>query len=80
MNERIRVNNDIITDEAFIKATEKVAAVVADVEEVCGDRLYSFEILTAVALLYYHERQCDVVVLEAGIGRQTGCDEYDFDA
>lgn len=68
VNERIRVNNDVITDEAFIKTTEKVAAVVAEVEEACGDRLYSFEILTAVALLYYYEQTCDIVVLEAGIG------------
>ena len=68
VNERICVNDSFISDEEFIAVTEKVAAVVEAVEEECGDRLYSFEILTAVALLYYYEQKCDIVVLEAGIG------------
>ncbi|MER2064625.1 MAG: Mur ligase family protein, partial [Alkalibacterium sp.] len=68
VNERIRINDAFISDEDFIKVTEKVAAVVDAVEEECGERLYSFEILTAVALLYYDEHMCDIVVLEAGIG------------
>lgn len=68
VNERIRINESFISDEDFIQVTEKVAAVVDAVEEECGERLYSFEILTAVALLYYYEQKCDIVVLEAGIG------------
>ncbi|SFC47887.1 dihydrofolate synthase / folylpolyglutamate synthase [Alkalibacterium subtropicum] len=68
VNERIRINDAFISDDDFIRTTEKVAAVVDAVEKECGERLYSFEILTAVALLYYKEQKCDIVVLEAGIG------------
>ncbi|WP_368645492.1 folylpolyglutamate synthase/dihydrofolate synthase family protein [Alkalibacterium putridalgicola] len=68
VNERIRFNEAFISDDDFIRTTEKVAAVVDAVEKECGERLYSFEILTAVALLYYYEQKCDIVVLEAGIG------------
>lgn len=68
INERIRIDNAFITDENFIKTTEQVAAVVDEVEEDCGERLYSFEILTAVALLYFWQQKCDLVVLETGIG------------
>lgn len=68
INERIRVNDAYITDEEFIKTTEEVAVVVDEVEKECGERLYSFEILTAVALLYFYQQKCDLVVLETGIG------------
>ncbi|MFO8068813.1 MAG: folylpolyglutamate synthase/dihydrofolate synthase family protein [Alkalibacterium sp.] len=68
INERIRIDGAFITDEGFIKTTEQVAAVVDEVEQECGDRLYSFEILTAVALLHFYQQKCELVVLEAGIG------------
>lgn len=68
VNERIRINEQLISDEDFISVTKKVAAVVEDVENEWGERLYSFEILTAVALLYFKEKNCDIVILEAGIG------------
>ncbi|GEK90822.1 bifunctional folylpolyglutamate synthase/dihydrofolate synthase [Alkalibacterium kapii] len=68
VNERIRINEQLISDDAFISVTQKVAAVVDEVENECGERLYSFEILTAVALLYFKEEKCDLVILEAGIG------------
>ncbi|OJF97189.1 folylpolyglutamate synthase/dihydrofolate synthase family protein [Alkalibacterium sp. 20] len=68
INERIRVDGALITDEDFIKTTEQVAAIVDEVEQECGEHLYSFEILTAVALLYFYQQECDLVVLEAGIG------------
>lgn len=68
INERIRINKEFITDEAFITVTEQVAAVVDGVERDCGERLFSFEILTAVALLHFQQQGCDLVVLETGIG------------
>lgn len=68
INERIRINKDYITDEALITATEHVALVVDEVEKDSGERLYSFEILTAVALLYFYQQGCELVVLETGIG------------
>ncbi len=47
----------------------RLSAVVADAAERCGELEFSqFEILNAVAFLYYRERRADYVVLEAGIG------------
>lgn len=68
VNERIQINSQMISDEEFIHVTEKVAARVNEVETEYGERLYSFEILTAVALLYFKQKRCDIVILEAGIG------------
>lgn len=68
INERIRVNQEEITDEAFIRLTERVAPLVEDVEKELDEVLYSFEILTAVALDYFSEQNCNLIILEAGIG------------
>lgn len=68
INERIRINQENISDEDFIKVTEQIAPFVEEVEEETGERLYSFEILTAAALLYFAQNKCSLVILEAGIG------------
>ncbi|EXJ24289.1 Dihydrofolate synthase [Alkalibacterium sp. AK22] len=68
INERIMIDGVRITDKAFIQTTKAVARHVESVEEETGERLYSFEILTAVSLLYFKEQECELVILEAGIG------------
>ncbi|GAA0369177.1 folylpolyglutamate synthase/dihydrofolate synthase family protein [Alkalibacterium iburiense] len=68
INERIRVNQINITDQDFIRITETVAPFVDEVENELNEKLYSFEILTAVAFLYFAENKCELVILEAGIG------------
>lgn len=68
INERIGINKTNITDTDFIQMTEKVAPYVDEVEKELNERLYSFEILTAVAFLYFAEKECELVILEAGIG------------
>ncbi|SDK27187.1 bifunctional folylpolyglutamate synthase/dihydrofolate synthase [Alkalibacterium thalassium] len=68
INERIKISGQMITDDAFIEATEIVAPFVEQVEEETGERLYSFEILTAVALLHFSVCGCELVILETGIG------------
>lgn len=68
INERIRINQKYISNEEFIEVTEEVASSVAEVEEELNETLYSFEILTAVAFVYFAKHACDIVVLETGIG------------
>jgi dihydrofolate synthase/folylpolyglutamate synthase len=68
INERIRINNEYISDQDFISATETVAPFVDEVEKELGETLYSFEILTAVAFVYFSRQACDIIVLETGIG------------
>lgn len=68
VNERIQIDKQTISDADFIRVTEQVAPLVEEVEEETGEKLYSFEILTAAALLYFAEKDCKLVILEAGIG------------
>lgn len=68
INERIKINDQEITDEEFIRLTEMAAPLVEEVEEELDEVLYSFEIMTAIALVYFFEEKCELVILEAGIG------------
>lgn len=68
INERIRIDDTFISDTDFISLTEKVYPAVIKTEEKIGESLHAFEILTAVACLYFTAHPCDVVILEAGIG------------
>lgn len=63
-NERMKINGQDIPDEDFIEAVETV-------KEVCdkmGGVPIVFEILTLMALWYFAKEQCDIVILEVGIG------------
>ena len=69
-NERIRVDREDITDEAFARLYFRVQEVAQEL--VNAGRLPQlpsyFEILTAQAFLYFSERKVDIAVLEVGMG------------
>ncbi|MBQ9895581.1 MAG: bifunctional folylpolyglutamate synthase/dihydrofolate synthase [Ruminococcus sp.] len=61
-NDRIRINGRDIDDESLCKIAEQV-------KEKVEDRPYSqFEITMSIALLWYEQQNCDVVVFETGMG------------
>lgn len=68
INERIRIGSEDISDEDFIRLAKFIEPFVHEVEKELDERLYSFEILTALALFYFAEAGCELVILEAGIG------------
>ncbi|MBQ8716927.1 MAG: bifunctional folylpolyglutamate synthase/dihydrofolate synthase, partial [Clostridia bacterium] len=63
-NERICVSGVPIDDEALAAAT----AVVRPVAETMEDAPTEFELITAIGLVHFVREQCDVVVLETGMG------------
>lgn len=62
--ERMCVNGEMISEEDLSKATEFVRPH-ADAME---DSPTEFELITAIAFVYFMWQGCDVVVLEAGLG------------
>ena len=63
-NERIQVDGEQIPDQELVRLVERVrpaADAMADVPT-------EFEIITALGMLYFAERRCDIVVLEVGLG------------
>ena len=61
-SERICIGNDMISDDDLISYTSRVIEVSKDIHPI------EFEFITAMAFLYFKEKACDVVVLEAGLG------------
>ena len=65
--ERIQLNGSMISPDDLAVCTGEVKNQV-DLLEKEGIVPTEFEILTAVAFLYYYKKKCDVVVLEVGMG------------
>lgn len=68
INERIQINGQQILTDDLIHLTETIQPIVARLEVDRGEKFYSFEILTAIALLYFQQQQPDIVILETGVG------------
>ena len=67
-HERFRVNGADMPDEALGRITERVLEAGKGME----DPATEFELMTAVGMLYFREAECDIVVLEVGLGRTVG--------
>ena len=63
-NERIQINGQQTTDEALVELVEQVKPAADAMEDVPSE----FEIITALGMLYFAQQQCDIVVLEVGLG------------
>lgn len=66
--ERIQVDGAWISEEKFAEMTSKVTDAIARLEKSGKPVPTVFEAETAIAFLYFREMQCDLVVLEAGLG------------
>lgn len=64
--ERIQINGEYISRADFCRYAETVKTTCEPLPEKLKPTF--FEFILAVALLYFHENGCDIVVLEAGIG------------
>lgn len=63
-NERIQIDRESISDADLLDVTSRAKAVA----DAMDDTPTSFELLTGVALTYFAEHACDIVVLEVGLG------------
>ncbi|HWQ97699.1 MAG TPA: 5-formyltetrahydrofolate cyclo-ligase [Clostridia bacterium] len=64
VNERMKIDGVDISDEDLICAAEQVKAAVEQMD----DKPTEFEVITAMAFLYFRQQKCDIVVLEVGLG------------
>ena len=63
-NERMRVNGEDIPAAELARITERVKSIAESMD----DHPSQFELVTAIAMQYFYERRCDIVVLEVGMG------------
>ena len=65
--ERMMINNEMIGEDELSHLTEQLSEIAKDVEkELESPR--EFEFITAMAFCYFAQENCDVVVLEVGLG------------
>lgn len=63
-NERMKINGENISDSDLISCVEQVKTAMEE-----NDALVSeFAFVTAVAFLYFFKQNCDIIVLEVGMG------------
>ena len=67
-NERIEVDGRYISDEDLSAYTDRVLEQVKVMTDSGQPSPTEFEVVTAIAFLYYKEQNCDYVVLEVGLG------------
>ncbi len=72
-NERITVNNVEITDKEMSDILEQIAEKVKKYNKEHEIPVKEFEIVTTLALIYYAKKNCDLVVLETGLGGIDDC-------
>ena len=63
-NERIQVDGQPIGDEELEQLVERIRPVADAMAEVPTE----FEVITALGMLYFAQKHCDIVVLEVGLG------------
>ena len=63
-NERMQINGQQIHDETVISLTKKIRAIAETMEEPPTE----FDFVTAMAMDYFAAQNCDMVVLEVGVG------------
>jgi dihydrofolate synthase/folylpolyglutamate synthase len=61
--ERIQLDGQLISEEAVADLTERLQPQISQIED-----LTTFEIMTALAFLYFAEERVDLAVLEVGMG------------
>ncbi len=72
-HERISVANQNISDEEMEQLIARIQPKVEAYNEENSEKVTLFELETTMALLYFYEKKCDIVVLETGLGGLYDC-------
>lgn len=67
-NERIEADGRMISDEELADLTDRVTGEAEKMVEEGMDSPTEFEVVTAIAFLFFQEKELDYVVLEVGLG------------
>lgn len=63
-NERMKINGESISDRELCELVERIKSIVDKMD----DKPTEFEMITAIAFLFFEKHKCDIVVLECGLG------------
>ncbi|SFB04012.1 dihydrofolate synthase / folylpolyglutamate synthase [Acetitomaculum ruminis DSM 5522] len=74
--ERIQINGEIISEDAVASLISKLADIINNEFGEEDDKPTVFEIETAMAFLYFKEQNCDIVIIETGLGGLTDATNF----
>ena len=66
-NERMRINDVYISDQRLAALVKEIKPAIKEVEEKLAHPTF-FEVVTAVAILYFAQEEVDLAILEVGMG------------
>ena len=72
-NERIQINNKEITNKEMEEIIIKLDPLVKEYNSKGNGNVTLFELETTMAILYFANKKCDIVVLEVGLGGLYDC-------
>lgn len=67
IRERIRINRRPVSEDAFVRAAQRVADAAANLDDSSGQPTF-FELMTAMGFVQFVEDAVDVAVIEVGLG------------
>ena len=67
-NERFLINGEMISEDDLLHLLSDVEIAVGETEKAVGERPKEFEILTAMAFLWFSRQNVDLFILETGMG------------
>lgn len=70
--ERMQINNQMIPKDELIKEVEEIFPIVESLRAE-GVIITEFELITAISFHWFDKNNCDVVVLETGMGGRVDC-------
>lgn len=65
--ERFQINNKMISEEDICMTFNKICPIIIEMEK-NNLLITQFELITAMAVLWFKEQKCDIVILETGLG------------
>ena len=72
-HERISVENQNISNSEMEQLIEKIQPKIEAYHKANSEKVTLFELETTMAILYFCEKKCDIVVLETGLGGLYDC-------
>ena len=72
INEAIAINGCDISDDEFIDLVKKIKKPIENLDNK-GYYLSYFEVLTAIAYIFFYEQKVDVAIIETGLGGLLDC-------
>jgi len=72
-NDGICINNEEISDDEVEEILIPLSKVVEEYDKTHEIKVKWFEVITSLVFIYFYKKQCDIAIIETGLGGTTDC-------